>query len=180
MLRRSIKGVVLWRRLLIRCELLLLGLLEAPLVRRGGGHGNESSGSCIWRVSVGLLGLLRLLLMLRLLLGLLRLLLMLLLRLLLLMLLPKLLLLMLLPKLLLLLLLLLLLMLLLLKRLLKLLLLKRLLMRLKLWLLQLLLMGDLRWEICWRCSDGGRGPRPARLLPLLLLIILHHCGGLAH
>ena len=164
MLRRSIKGVVLWRRLLIRCELLLLGLLEAPLVRRGGGHGNESSGSCIWRVSVGLLGLLRLLLMLRLLLGLLRLLLMLL---------PKLLLLMLLPKLLLLLMLLLLL--------LNLLLLKRLLMRLKLWLLQLLLMGgDLRWEICWRCSDGGRGPRPARLLPLLLLIILHHCGGLAH
>ena len=177
MLRRSIKGVVLWRRLLIRCELLLLGLLEAPLVRRGGGHGNESSGSCIWRVSVGLLGLLRLLLMLRLLLGLLRLLLMLLPKLLLLMLLPKLLLLMLLPKLLLLLMLLLMLLLLLLN----LLLLKRLLMRLKLWLLQLLLMGgDLRWEICWRCSDGGRGPRPARLLPLLLLIILHHCGGLAH
>ena len=175
MLRRSIKGVVLWRRLLIRCELLLLGLLEAPLVRRGGGHGNESSGSCIWRVSVGLLGLLRLLLMLRLLLGLLRLLLMLLLRLLLLLLPKLLLLLMLLPK------LLLLLMLLLLKRLLNLLLLKRLMqLLLKLWLLQLLLMGDLRWEICWRCSDGGRGPRPARLLPLLLMIILHHCGGVAH
>ena len=145
MLRRSIKGVVLWRRLLIRCELLLLGLLEAPLVRRGGGHGNESSGSCIWRVSVGLLGLLRLLLMLRLLLGLLRLLLMLLLRLLLLLLPKLLLLLMLLPK------LLLLLMLLLLKRLLNLLLLKRLMqLLLKLWLLQLLLMGDLRWEICFK------------------------------